>query len=226
MNVIPLIPLVPLVPLVPRLRRLFAIASLAAVGLVGACGSLPSSDSGADEHWLKNTDAGNRVESLLHWFDYARRLPTSEWTREHERLRQQWGNDKSDFTRLRLGLLLAAPNAPGREQARAAPFLEPLTRNADGRDPGLRALAQLVAVDLAERRRLAEELQSTAHQLQSTAQQLQSATQQLQATAQRQKDDAMRANDLEQKLEALKTIEKNLQQRKLKVAPNSAAKSQ
>lgn len=201
----------------PLFERLSAVAMIV---LVAACGNLGGSASSPewgrnpaqDEPWLKGVSAGNRTESLLHWFDHARRLSAAEWSREHEQLRQHFGADKSDFTRLRLGMLLAAPNAPAREQARAASVLEPLTRDANGRDPGLRALAQLVAADIAERRRLAEELQSATQQLQSTTQQLQSATQ-------RQKEDAARATDLEQKLEALKAIEQNLQHRKQKIPP-------
>lgn len=174
------------------LRRLKHLLALAAIALAAACSILPGLDPGGDEYWLKGARAGSRVESLLLWFDYASHLPAGDWAREHEQLRQRANADKSDFTRLRLALLLAVPNAPAREQARASSLLEPLTRDAPEREPGLRALARLVAAAVAERRRLGDELTGA---------------------TQRQREEAARSRDLEQKLEALKAIEQNLQQR-------------
>jgi hypothetical protein len=184
-----------------RFRRLLVTAASCAVVACSNLGHLGSPEASRDDYWLKGASAASRADSLLLWFDYARRLSAAEWAREHEQLRLRSATDKSDFSRLRYAILLAVPNAPAREQARASSLLESLTKDAASRDAGMRALAQLLVTDLAERRRLAEDLQST---------------------AQRQKDDAARAADLEQKLEALKEIEKNLQQRERRSAPGAA----
>jgi hypothetical protein len=187
----------------PPFKLLFLTA---VVALCGACSSLRPPEPVAADYWLKPARVVGRAESLLLYYDYARALPAAELGREQEALRQSTTSDKSDFTRLRYALLLSLPAASVRDRIRAQQLLEPLSRDAEGRDPALRALALLLVGELAERRRLEDSLQSA---------------------TQRQRDEQLRANDLEQKLEALKSIEKSLIQRDRKTTlPAPTGKSQ
>ena len=142
----------------------------------------------------------SRGESLLFYYDYIRALPAGELARETESLRQLNATDKSEFTRLRYALLLTLPNAGIREHTRAQQLLEPILRDAKNVDPPLRALAALLLADLAEHRRLDDSLQ---------------------AATQRQKEEQARSADLQQKLDALKAIEKTIAERKAAPTPAS-----
>jgi hypothetical protein len=178
----------------------FLAGLLLAISISG-CSSLRSIDLGQGEYWIKSVRPLTRSESLLHYFDYARGLSAAELGRENESLRQAFATDKSDFTRLRYALLLSMPGTGARDLARAQQLLDPVRSEAEGRDPALRALAVLLVAEIAERRRLEDSLQSA---------------------TQRQKDEQARAGDLEQKLEALKSIEKSIGQRDRKAPPAGA----
>ncbi len=132
--------------------------------------------------------AGEAV-SLLYYFDYARGLAAAQLARETERMRLLHVRNKSDFHALQYALLLAMP---GGDVHRAQQLLEPLTREGGAQSRELRALALLLTIDLAERRRLEDGMRK-ADELEKKLE--------------------AKADDLEKKLEALKNIEKNLIQR-------------
>ena len=94
--------------------------------------------------------AGEAV-SLLYYFDYARGLSAADRTKETERMRLLHVRNKSDFHALQYAMLLSVP---GGDVHRAQQLLEPLTREGGAQSRELRALALLLTIDLAERRRL------------------------------------------------------------------------
>jgi hypothetical protein len=163
--------------------------------VLAACGTFPwSSPIPADAYWLKAGAArpASRVESLLAYAEYVRGLSGAESAREHERLRQAvTAKDRSDFIRLQYAMLLFASAAPGRDLVRARQVLEPLTKE-EGTDAELRRLAVHLhgaAGDLLDaERHFRDEQRRTAEEQRRTA-------------------------DLEQKLEALKSIERRIIQR-------------
>lgn len=156
--------------------------------LLSACAPLAPSVRSEDTPWLK-ADAA-RPHSLadagLSYYAHARGLNAAEWARENEALREAVARNPSDFLRLRQALLLLAPAAPAKEQARLGPLLERVERDTQKSPASLHALVQLLRGELEERRRLEDKL----------------------------RDEGKKNEELEQKLEALKAIEKNLLDRR------------
>ena len=89
-------------------------------------------------------------ESLLAYYHQLRGYSGAELSREHEAVRQAYGRSRSDSNRVRYAMILALPNTPFTDDARALEMLEPMVKN-----PGqLQALAYLMVTHLQERRRL------------------------------------------------------------------------
>ncbi|MDP3514556.1 MAG: hypothetical protein Q8S20_17590, partial [Sulfuritalea sp.] len=97
--------------------------------------------------------------------------------------------EKTDFRLLQYAMVLAAPAATAADHRRAQQLLDPLARPGEGHNSELHALASLMRANLAEHRRL----EDGSHSL-----------------AQRAREEQRRAEELEQKLEAIKDIEKSL----------------
>lgn len=135
----------------------------------------------ADDYWLA-ADARNAsaVESLVAYQAYVWTLSADDLAKESARVRDAAARDPGDFQRLRSAIAAAAPAAPPRERARAAQMLEQMEK--ESRDAHQASLLAALRSELAERRRLEE----------------------------RWRDEARRADDLEKKLDALKSIEKSI----------------
>lgn len=163
--------------------------------VLAACGTFPwPSRTPADSYWLKTgaVRPASRVESLLAYAEYARGLSGAESAREHEHLRQAFtAKDRGDFVRLQYAVLLVVSAAPGRDLTRARQILEPLLKE-DGGDPELRRLALHLHVSVGE---------------------LLDAERHFREEQRRAAEEQRRAADLEQKLEALKSIERRIIQR-------------
>jgi hypothetical protein len=133
--------------------------------------------------------AAGRVESLLAYAEYVRGLSAAESAREHERLRLAFAaKDRSDFVRLQYALLLSVAAGPGRDLPRARQLLEPLLKE-EGHDIELRRLA--------------------AH-LHAASGELHDAERRSRDEQRRANEEQRRAADLDQKLEALKSIEQRM----------------
>ncbi len=155
--------------------------------LVAACGTFHLPTVQANEYWLKASESppASRVESLLAYAGYARDLSDAELAREIEHMRRAFAaKDRSDFVRLQYALLLAFSGTPGRDLPRARQLLEPLLKES-GRDIDLRRLATHLHAEIDE----------------------------LLEGERRFREEQRRANDLDQKLEALKSIERRIIQR-------------
>lgn len=166
------------------MRRLLVLGLSA---LLAACGTVRWPAAAAPDYtWIK-ADAPrpqSRVEALLAYADYARALPAAEAGREQERLRQALSTqDRADFARLQYALLLAF-SAHGRDLPRARQALEPVLRE-EGGDADLRRLAVFLNAGIGDALE----------------------------TERRYREEQRRAGDLDQKLEALKSIERRIIQR-------------
>ena len=140
-----------------------------------------------DDYWIKPGQAhvSNRAVSLLYYADYLHGLNATDYAQEVEHARLLYGKEKSNFRLLQYALALSAP---GGDTRKAQQLMETMRKESRASDPDLAALAQLIDLDLTERRRL-------------------------EAGARRAESEARRADELEKKLEALKNIEKGLIQR-------------
>lgn len=139
---------------------------------------------GGDRYWLKpGAAAMSDATSLIHYGNYVRALDASERDRETERVRAQFGRDRSDFHRLQYVLALSSVDASVGDRRLALQLLEPLL---DGKhDADLAALAGFVNAQL--------NAQATLLAGQQQAQK--------------------RADELEKKLDAVKDIERSLLRR-------------
>ena len=158
-----------------------------AVALLAGCSALPWISGQVDNYWLKSgaPQPGSRVESLLAYADYVRGLSGAESAREHERVRQAFAAaNRSNFVRIQYALLLAVSVPPGRDLGRARQLLEHYLKE-DGREADLRRLAAYLHAGIGE---------------------------QLDADR-RYREEQRHSNSLEQKLEALKSIEQRIIQR-------------
>lgn len=122
------------------------------------------------------------VESLIGFYEHVRRLSSVEQAKDFEALRQVYNRDKSDLNRLKLALIQAMPNSPVRNDAAAQALIDPMLKDGEGHDAGLKAFAQLLNAHLAERKRLEDRL----------------------------REDQKEIEELQKKLDALKSIEKSL----------------
>ena len=162
-------------------RFLLFLCSLFLLGALGGCALLKPP---RQAYWLdpQGPRPSSDAVSLLHYSLYVRNLGGKQLAEEAERVRHAHVAENTDFRLLQYAMALSAPGASAADQRRALQLIEPLTRSEDGRDSELRALASLMRAQLAEHRRM----EDSSHSQQR------------------------RAEELENKLEALKDIEKSL----------------
>lgn len=99
------------------------------------------------------------LERLLGYFRHVKRLGGGEIVREHDSVRLAFTRSRSEFDRLRLAMVLALPNTPVSDEARALELLEPVVKN---QSSDLHGLAFLLSALLQEQRRLG----ATVHSMQ------------------------------------------------------------
>ena len=130
-----------------RLALLLALATMLAAG----CGVLRVLETGS-EPWVRadGRRPASDSESLLMYFEYARKLPTAELAKEHDAVRHLYANSRSDFNRVRYAMLLSISGAAFNDDARALEALEPLLRNPDA---ALHNLAFMMSAQIQEQRR-------------------------------------------------------------------------
>lgn len=132
------------------------------------------------------------VSDLLEYYDGLRRTDAATRAREHERAKQALGQQRNAYNRVRLALFGVLPGADGEQQARALELLEPVARDDTPPDRELQRFAALLHASIQEQRRLAEGAAGA---------------------SQRAREESRRADELQQKLDALKSIEKSLIER-------------
>jgi hypothetical protein len=126
----------------------------------------------------------------------ATRAPTGEQKAVLSRAQKAFTSDPSSINRLRLATLLAVLPAPLRDDARAAELLEPLS---DAATPGVGRFSALLAAQIAERQRLARELDRV----------VRAERERVRADGERDK----REEALREQLEALRSIERGILER-------------
>ncbi|MDR3392670.1 MAG: dihydrolipoamide acyltransferase [Sulfuriferula sp.] len=160
--------------------------SIAALATLGACANLPGQTHPANAGWTPSLIVTSQAEELLLYYDYARKLPTPDLVREYDKARQNMALAKTEVNRLRLALLLSLPGAPFHDNAAALALANEQLKDIKSTNPGLHGLAGLLAVSLADQQRTSDELM------------------------QKLKDEQKRADSLQDKVDAIKNMEKNL----------------
>lgn len=129
------------------------------------------------------------VSDLLTYQQRLRTMNGEELAVEHASAHQNLARQKSDGARLRLALLLSLPGTAFRDDVRAAVLAEEVIGRKSPDSSTLWPLATLIAANAYEQRRQDERNQKLAQKLQ---------------------EEEKRADALQQKLDGLKAIEKNL----------------
>jgi hypothetical protein len=144
--------------------------------------------------------ADNVVEEALE----AAQAPSAAQKRALARAQQAYARQADTQNRFRLGVLLATLPAPLGDDARARELLEPL---ADASAPGNGRMAALLTGQLAERQRLAREMDRAGREAERAARERHNA----------EKERDKREELLRQQLEALRAIERGILEREEKL---------
>jgi DNA repair exonuclease SbcCD ATPase subunit len=190
------------------------LAALALAALLAGCALL---EPGADRIVA--------VDGIIREAIAAARAPEPERKAALGRAQQSFERNPSGLNRLRLATLLATLPAPLRDEARAAALLEPL---ANAGAPGPERFAAFLAGELAERRRLAGEIERLARDAERAARErerLERERERLEReheTIERERERADKERDkreeaLRQQLEALRSIERGILEREEKL---------
>lgn len=152
-------------------------------GMVGCCMLLASCGALQEVEKTENSVPAKEiqrpisdVESLLLYYRHIGKLNEDQLGREYEIANSAYARERTDFNRVRLGMVLGLPSTALTDNARALDLLQPVVKRDSGE---LSALASLLAAQIEERKRL----------------------------------DAS-AQDLQQKLDALKSLERSMMERK------------
>ena len=132
---------------------------------------------------------GADATEVLAYYQRIKPLPADALAAEHAAASQTLAKQKSDVSRLKLALLLLLPNTPFKDESRAAALAEDVLNSKTVDMPNMKNLALLIVSVASEQKRQEERLQQLALKL---------------------KEEEKRAEAAQQKLDALKTIEKDL----------------
>ena len=194
---------------------------LAPICLLCACALEPKRIEPPQTRVIIQPAAASETDQLLAYLAQARSLQASEFTIEREQLRIALQKEKTDFTRVKFALLLssATPLATpsnaasiGNDDAEVIALLEPVVAGvseSDGATPagkaGTRALATLLYGMAQDRRKLREQWRDAQARLSALRR---DDTKVVEARALR-----ARVEELEQKLAALKSIDRSVNRR-------------
>lgn len=136
------------------------------------------------------------TDTLIQYAGYLRRLNAADLNREHETLKQTVAKSRTDVSRAQLALIYTLPGLPLRDDAKAIPLLESLSKEAIS--PAVRNFASVLLILVADNKRLDDSAQLLSIKL---------------------KDEQKQSAELQQKLDALKSIEKSLSERDRSKSP-------
>jgi len=161
------------------------------VVLVGGCvsnGFAPPLVAGSVNKPSLTSIKANEVALVLSFFQRIRGMSPDGLSAEYALVTQALAKHRSDSNRLKLALLFSLPYAAFRDDGRAAALAEETLAN-KSMEPELRPLALYIAVVATEQKRQEERYQIISQKL---------------------REEERRAETRQQKLNALKTIEKDL----------------
>lgn len=147
------------------------------------------------------------VVSLLAYFQRVSGLGAEELRREYNAVNQAFTREKTEAQRLRLALLLSVPGAAYRDDGRLMTLLEASALRSAPVDSPQRELLTLLQRLTAERVRQLAQAKDEQRRIETQAKEEQKRLEQ------QVKDEQRRADELQQKLDALLAIDRELRQR-------------
>jgi hypothetical protein len=124
-----------------------------AAAMIAGCGTMKGGESQEPAPWVQagNPPPASETENLLLYYQHVRKLSAVDLGREHDVARQAFNHSRTDFSRVRLAIVLSLPNTALYDDGRALELLEPVAKNATG---PLNGLAYLLTAQIQERKRL------------------------------------------------------------------------
>lgn len=129
------------------------------VAMLAGCVAMQSAETGEVKPQVKS-EAPRPVsdtESLLGYFQYIKKLPVAELSKEHDSARQAYAKARSEFNRVRLALVLSLSNTPLSDDSSALELLEPIVKN---QQASLYGLAFFLSSYIQEKKKLDSNVQS------------------------------------------------------------------
>ncbi|MEO6825526.1 MAG: dihydrolipoamide acyltransferase [Nitrosospira sp.] len=168
-----------------RKSRVLATVMLA---LVAACSTITENQQPAAGPASSDVMVTGQMEDMMMYYDSLRRQPPAELTRVYDKVKQNFVQNKSDANRARLVLILILPNTSFRDTGSALYLLNDWPR--EGRPTtGLQSFRSLLTVLLAEQQRVTHSADELSQKL---------------------KEEQKRVEMLQNQIEAIKSMEKNL----------------
>jgi hypothetical protein len=168
-------------------RRKFWILPVAILVLLAACSTVPENQPPVGPLPFDLIETG-QMEDLMQYYDALRKQPPAELARVYDKVKQNFVQNKSDANRARLILLLILPNTPFRDTTSALYLLNEWPRDAKP-TTGLQSFRSLLATLLTEQQRLGNSVDELSLKL---------------------KEEQKRTETLQNQIEAIKSMEKNL----------------
>ena len=137
---------------------------------------------------LPETPVNGQMDDMMQYYESVRKQPAADLGRLHEKVKQNFAQNKSDVNRARLVLLLILPNSPFRDLNSAIYLLNEWPRDAKT-TTSLQSFRNLLASLLAEQQRVNHGMEELSQKL---------------------KDEQKRVETLQSQIEAIKSMEKNL----------------
>jgi hypothetical protein len=170
---------------------IFGIALLVTSGCMSLKQAEPPKPPPKPEPWRSELPASaSDVDALIHYTASVRRLVAAELTREHDSVKQAVAKNQSDVNRLRLAIIYSLPGTPLHDDAKCLAILDAVIKEASATP--VRNFASFLQTMVTDNKRLDDNGQTLAQKL---------------------KEEQKQNEQLQQKLEALKSIEKSLSDR-------------
>jgi hypothetical protein len=179
-------------------RRKLLILAATMQTLLTACSTIPIGPT-APENQLPVASLSSdlivtgQMEDIMQYYDALRKQPTAELGRVYDKVKQNFVQNKSDTNRARLVLLLILPNTPFRDMTSALYLLNEWPRDAKSAT-SLQSFRNLLAALLTDQQRLNQNVDELSQKL---------------------KEEQKRVETLQNQIEAIKRMEKNLILREL-----------
>lgn len=173
----------------PRKLMILPVVILA---LLAACSTVPENQQPVGPLPSDLIIAG-QMEDLMQYYDALRKQPPAELAHVYDKVKQNFVQNKSDANRARLILLLILPNTTFRDTTSALYLLNEWPRDTKPAT-GLQSFRNLLAALLAEQQRLSNSVDELSLKL---------------------KEEQKRVETLQNQIEAIKSMERNLILREL-----------
>ncbi|KIO48921.1 hypothetical protein [Nitrosospira sp. NpAV] len=172
----------------------FRILPVVILTLLTACTAIPENQQPGGL-LLSDLIVIGQMEDLMQYYDSLRKQPPAELARVYDKVKQNFVQNKSEANRARLILLLILPNTPFRDVNSALYLLNEWPRDVKP-VTGLQSFRNLLATLLAEQQRLSNSVDESALKLNELSIKL--------------KEEQKRVETLQNQIEAIKSMEKNL----------------